>query len=366
MSQWARVYLALLIVTAGYAHAATKEGGKMGISEAPFGQTPDGSKVVLYTLTNAHGMEATITNFGGIVQSLKTADRNGEFADIVLGHDKLEGYVGKHPYFGAIVGRYGNRIAKGQFTLDGKLYQLALNDGPNTLHGGVKGFDKYVWSSTPFEDTDAVGLKLMLTSPDGDEGYPGKLSMTVTYKLTNDNALEIHYEAVTDAPTVLNLTNHSYFNLEGAGTGDILGHEVMIQADCITPVDKTLIPTGMWQSVEKTPFDFRTAKAIGKDIGVQDEQIKLGKGYDHNFELSKTVDGALELAARVYAAKSGRVMEVYTTEPGMQFYTGNFLDGTDIGKGGVAYKHRYGFCMETQHYPDSPNQRDFPDRKSVV
>lgn len=332
----------------------------MSITVEPYGTAPDGQDVSLYTLTNANGMEAKITNFGGIVQSLKTPDRDGNLADIVLGHDALEGYVGKHPYFGAIVGRYGNRIAKGRFSLDGKEYTLAVNNGPNALHGGLKGFDKQVWTAAPIEETDVVGLKLRYVSPNGEEGYPGTLTVTVTYLLTNENALEIRYEATTDTPTVLNLTNHSYFNLDGAGTGDILDHEVMINADRFTPVDDTLIPTGELRPVEGTPFDFRSPKAIGRDIGADEQQIKFGGGYDHNFVLKKDTQDALTLAARVHAPASGRLMDVYTEEPGMQFYTGNFLDSTDVGKGGNTYAYRNGFCMETQHYPDSPNQPDFP------
>lgn len=338
----------------------TSGSSAMSISVEPYGTAPDGQDVSLYTLTNANGMEAKITNFGGIVQSLKTPDRDGDLADIVLGHDALPGYVGKHPYFGAIVGRYGNRIAKGKFSLDGKEYTLAVNDGPNALHGGLKGFDKQVWTAAPIEEAGVAGLKLRYVSPDGEEGYPGALTVTVTYLLTNDNALEIRYEATADAPTVLNLTNHSYFNLDGAGTGDILDHEVMINADRFTPVDGTLIPTGELRPVKGTPFDFRSPKPIGRDIGAGDEQIKFGGGYDHNFVLNKDAQDALTLAAQVYAPESGRLMEVYTEEPGMQFYTGNFLDSTDVGKGGIPYAYRNGFCMETQHYPDSPNQPNFP------
>lgn len=358
----------MLVLAAALAGCATcpmqadkpSASGGLAVRVEPYGVTPDGREVSLYTLTNAHGMEVKITNYGAIVQSLKTPDRNGALADVVLGFDTLDGYLGKHPYFGAIVGRYGNRIAKGKFALDGQEYTLAVNNGPNALHGGLKGFDKQVWTATAFEDDDAAGLKLHLVSPDGDEGYPGELTVTVTYMLTNENALEIHYEATTDAPTVLNLTNHSYFNLDGAGNGDILDHSVTINADRFTPVDETLIPTGELRPVEGTPFDFRTAKPLGQDIGADEEQIKFGGGYDHNFVLNKTAAGAMTLAARVHAPESGRVMEVHTTEPGLQFYSGNFLDGTDVGKGGVAYAHRFGFCMETQHFPDSPNQPAFP------
>jgi aldose 1-epimerase len=292
--------------------------------------------------------------------SLRVPDRAGQFADVVLGFDDLAGYVEKHPYFGSIVGRYGNRIARGKFTLDGVEYTLAVNNGPNALHGGLKGFDKQVWSAETIEEEHAVGLRLSYVSADGEEGYPGALSVTVTYLLTNANELKIHYDAATDAPTVINLTNHSYFNLEGAGRGTILGHEVHINADHFTPVDDTLIPTGELRPVEDTPFDFREPKPIGRDIAAEDQQIVFGGGYDHNFVLSKQTPASLSLAARIHAPGSGRIMEVYTTEPGMQFYTGNFLDGSNVGKGGIVYEYRYGFCMETQHFPDSPNQPDFP------
>ncbi len=336
------------------------ESGGAGVSVAPFGATPDGQEVSLYTLTNAKGMTAKIINFGAIVQSLMVPDRNGALADVALGFDALEEYIGEHPYFGAVVGRYGNRIAKGKFALEGKSYVLAINNPPNALHGGLKGFDKQVWTATILDDGGAPGLKLQLVSRDGEEGYPGTVTATVVYRLTNDNELVIHYEATTDAPTVLNLTNHSYFNLDGAGAGDILDHVVMINADRFTPVDETLIPTGELRPVADTPFDFRTSKPLGRDIGAEDEQIRFGLGYDHNFVLNKDKADALTLAARVQGPKSGRVMEVLTTEPGLQFYSGNFLDGTNVGKGNVVYRHRFGFCMETQHFPDSPNQPDFP------
>jgi aldose 1-epimerase len=346
--------------TNGSQKKTVSEEQRMSIRSESFGQTPDGAEASLYTLTNAQGMEVRITDFGAIVQALKTPDRDGQMADVVLGFDDLAGYAGKHPYFGAIVGRYGNRIAKGKFTLDGAEYTLAINNEPNALHGGLVGFDKQLWTATPIEEADAVGLQLQLVSLAGDEGYPGTLTATVTYWLTNDNALKIDYHATTDAPTVLNLTNHSYFNLDGAGNGDILDQIVMINADRFTPVDATLIPTGELRPVEGTPFDFRTPKPLGQDIAAADEQMAIGGGYDHNFVLNKAQPGELSLAARVLGPESGRVMEVHTTEPGMQFYVGNFLDGTNTGKGGIVYEHRYGFCMETQHFPDSPNQPTFP------
>ncbi len=289
-------------------------------------------------------------------------DRNGNLGDIALGYDSLEGYLEATPYFGAIIGRYGNRIGEGQFTLDGETYQLATNDGPNHLHGGVQGFDKVVWDAKPVEAADGVALEFTYISPDGEEGYPGALDAKVTYTLTNDNRLIFDYEATTDAPTPVNLTQHTYFNLAGHGGGDILGHEVMINADTFTPVSQTLIPTGELRPVEGTPFDFRTPTAIGERIDADNEQIRFGPGYDHNFVLNDdaaSVDAPV-LAARVYEPNSGRVMEVLTTEPGLQFYSGNFLDGSITGKDGVTYERRSGFCMETQHFPDSPNKPDFP------
>jgi len=329
------------------------------MTRQPFGKTPAGEEVVLYTLANSKGLEAAITTYGGIVVSLKAADRAGKAADVVLGFDTLEGYLKGHPYFGALIGRYGNRIAKGRFTLDGLAYKLAQNNGENHLHGGIKGFDKVVWTAREAAAQEGQSLALSYLSKDGEEGYPGNLSVTVTYTLTEANELQIGYQAATDKPTVLNLTNHSYFNLAGQGEGDILGHQVTINADRFTPVDAGLIPTGELRSVAGTPFDFRQPHAIGERINAADEQLKLGKGYDHNFVLNGAA-GTLRLAARVVEPASGRVMEVLTTEPALQLYTGNFLDGTVTGKGGQAYHHRYGFCMETQHYPDSPNQPAFP------
>jgi aldose 1-epimerase len=291
--------------------------------------------------------------------SLKVPDSKGALGDIVLGFDSLDGYLADNPFFGALVGRYGNRIAKGHFTLDGKEYTLPINNGANALHGGLKGFDKHIWTAKPGQGKDGQTLELTYVSKDGEEGYPGTLTATVTYTLTNANELRIHYQATTDKPTVLNLTNHSYFNLAGAGNGDILGHELMLNADKFTPVDKGLIPTGELRPVDGTPFDFRKATAIGARINADDEQIKLGGGYDHNFVLNGQA-GTMRLAARATEPKSGRVLEVSTTEPGVQFYTGNFLDGTLHGKGGKVYNKRYGFCLETQHYPDSPNKPSFP------
>lgn len=322
----------------------------------PFGQTAEGEKVDLYTLTNPNGMEAAISTYGGIVVSLKTPDRSGKLGDVVLGFDDLKGYLGTSPYFGALVGRYGNRIAKGKFSLDGVEYTLAKNNGENSLHGGLRGFDKRVWTA---KEVSPESLELSYFSKDGEEGYPGNLSATVTYTLTDSNELKIDYSATTDKDTVLNLTNHSYFNLAGEGEGDILGEMVMINADRFTPTDSGLIPTGELRSVEGTPFDFRKPHAIGERINSTDEQIVMAKGYDQNFVLNRAGNG-LELAARVTDPKTGRVMEVLTTQPGLQFYSSNFLDGTIHGKGGKVYGPRAAFCMETQHFPDSPNHPSFP------
>lgn len=326
-----------------------------------FGTTTDGKAVEVYTLKNANGVEARVTNYGGIILSLMVPDRTGQMADVVLGFDSLSSYEKDSPYFGALIGRYGNRIAKGHFTLDGKEYTLAVNNGQNALHGGLKGFDKVVWNAEPFDSTGKRGLVFTYTSPNGEEGYPGTLQARVTYTLTDDNELIFDYHATTDQATPVNLTQHSYFNLKGAGNGDILDHVVTINADRFTPVDSTLIPTGELRSVEGTPFDFRTPTAIGARIEQQDQQLVFGHGYDHNYVLNKP-DSASgpTFAARVVEPASGRVMEVSTTEPGLQFYSGNFLDGTLTGKGGHVYGHRSGFAMETQHFPDSPNQAGFP------
>ena len=327
------------------------------VNRQPFGKTKDGTAVDLYTLRNSKGAEAGICNYGGLVIFLKVPDRNGQFGDVVLGYDNLADYIKDTPYFGAMIGRYGNRIAKGKFTLDGKEYTLAINNGPNALHGGLKGFDKVVWEPSILAGPEGPSLQLRYTSKDGEEGYPGNLSVTAVYTLTDDNALKLEYTATTDKDTVINLTQHSYFNL--AGKGDILKHEVMMPADKFTPVDSTLIPTGELKPVEGTPFDFRTSTAIGARIGQDDEQLKFGNGYDHNWVMNKPM-GQLGLMARVYEPTTGRVLEVWSTEPGLQFYTGNFLDGKLTGKGGWVYQFRNGFCMESQHYPDSPNQPNFP------
>lgn len=321
-----------------------------------FGKTPSGETVELYTLKNAKGMEADISTYGGVIVSLKVPDRAGALGDVVLGFDDFQGYLLPPPYFGALIGRYGNRIGHARFTLDGVVYTLAKNDGDNSLHGGKRGFDKVLWHARPL---NRQSLALTYLSKDGEEGYPGNLSVTVAYTVTDHNELKIDYTAKTDKDTVLNLTNHSYFNLAGQGQGDILAHQLTLNADHYTPVDKGLIPTGELRSVAGTPFDFRQPHAIGERIGSSDEQIKLGGGYDHNFILNRS-GGALSLAAKVTESASGRVMEVFTTEPAIQFYTGNFLDGTIHGKGGKVYGRRSALCLETQHYPDSPNHPSFP------
>jgi aldose 1-epimerase len=331
---------------------------KDSITQSPFGQA-DGKPVTLYTLRNAKGAEVKIMNYGGLVQSLRMPDRNGKMDDIVLGYDNLEGYLKETPYFGALVGRYGNRIARGKFTLDGQTYTLATNNYPNALHGGLKGFDKVVWTAKPMETKDGPSLQLTYLSKDGEEGYPGNLSVMATYTLTEDNGLRLQYTATTDKATVLNLTHHSYFNLAGQGHGDILGHEVYINSDKTTPVDKTLITTGEYAAVAGTPFDFRKPTAIGARINDPDTQLQYGPGYDHNWVINKPA-GQFGLMARVSEPTTGRVMEVWSDEPGLQFYAGNFLDGTITGKGGAVYQRRTGFCMEPQHYPDSPNKPNFP------
>jgi len=329
------------------------------LSKEKFGQTVDGHVVDIYTLRNRGGIEVKITNYGGIITSLKVPDRDGKFADIVLGFDNLDSYLKGDPYFGALIGRYGNRIAKGRFTLNGVEYKLAVNNGENHLHGGIKGFDKVVWDAKPVKVPNGVALQLSYLSKDGEEGYPGNLAVKVLYRLTNQNQLLIAYSATTDKDTVVNLTSHSYFNLAGQGNGDILNHQMFINANRFTPTDAGSIPTGELKSVTGTPFDFTKTTAIGARINQDDEQLKLAKGYDHNFVLNGRA-GTMRQAATVYESTSGRVMEIWTDQPGVQFYTGNFLDGTLTGKDGKVYQQRYGFCLETQHYPDSPNKPSFP------
>lgn len=327
-------------------------------THAPFGQTLSGAPVDLYTLRNRAGMEVRITNYGGIVTSLTAPDRHGHYADVVLGYDRLDQYLKASPYFGALIGRYGNRIAHGKFTLGGVTYTLSTNDGPNSLHGGKVGFDKVIWTVVDARVTrEGARLTLRYLSHDGEEGYPGNLTVTAVYTLTEDNALQLEYQATTDRDTVVNLTQHSYFNLRGSG--DVLGHIVQVHADRFTPVDATLIPPGELRSVIHTPFDFRKPVAIGERIGADDEQLRFAKGYDHNWVLD-TPRGQLALDATVYEPETGRVLEVLSTQPGLQFYSGNFLDGTLTGKRGQRYAFRSGFCMEPQHFPDSPNHPGFP------
>jgi aldose 1-epimerase len=332
---------------------------KPSVQKSPYGMTADGTAVDLYTLTNRNGVEAKITNYGGIVVSLKVPDRKGIMGDVVLGFDSLSSYTTNNPFFGCLVGRYGNRIAKGAFKLEGVKYTLVKNNGPNHLHGGLKGFDKVVWNAEPVPEPGIAALKLTYLSKDGEEGYPGNLDVTVVYTLTDSNALKIDYSAVTDRPTPCNLTNHSYFNLSAGAASDILGTELTIFADRMTPVDKTLIPTGEFRPVEGTAFDFREPVKIGARIDAAEEQMQFGGGYDHNFVLNGEA-GSLRPAAVASDSASGRVMELFTTEPGVQFYTGNFLDGSAIGKNGAVYAKRSGFCLETQHFPDSPNHPEFP------
>jgi aldose 1-epimerase len=327
------------------------------VTREPFGITLSGEAVDLLTLSNRNGVEIRVITYGATIVSLRVPDRNGIIGDIVLGHDSLAGYLANSPYFGAVVGRYGNRIAKGRFTLDGAEHRLAVNNGANHLHGGIRGFDKVVWTAEPFRSDSASGVRFSYTSPDGEEGYPGTVHATVSYTLTDRDELILDYEATTDKATPINLTQHSYFNL--AGEGEILDHHLMLAADRYTPVDSTLIPTGELVTVEQTPFDFRTAQPIGSRIGEQHEQLRFGGGYDHNFVLTRDGDG-LALAAVLSDTVSGRVLEIRTTEPGIQFYSGNFLDGTITGKDGAVYRHRTGLALETQHFPDSPNQAGFP------
>lgn len=338
---------------------ASRSPGSPSVSAAPFGVLPSGDSVRIFTLTNANGIELRAMDYGAIVVSLRTPDRSGALADIVLGFDDLQGYLDHSPYFGAIAGRYANRIARGRFTLDGVEHKLAVNNPPNALHGGLRGFDKVIWHATPKQDGSGVGMVFEYLSPDGEEGYPGTLTARVTYSLTDSNQLIIDYEATTDKPTIVNLTQHSYFNLGGDGSGDVLGHLLTLHADRYTPVDSTMIPTGELAPVQGTPFDFRAGIAIGARIGDDHAQVGNGRGYDHNFVINRPGPGLVP-AARVVDPESGRTLDVATTEPGIQLYTGNFLDGSFPGKAGRVYRHRNALCLETQHFPDSPNQPSFP------
>jgi aldose 1-epimerase len=330
------------------------------IDKKPFGAMPDGTTVEVYTLSNDQKMSVQILTYGGVVHTINVPDRDGRLGNVALGFAKFEDYLTKSPYFGNITGRYANRIAKGTFTLGGTTYKLAINNGPNALHGGISGFDKKVWQAKEVSGPDSVGVELSYTSPDGEEGYPGTLATKVTYILTEKNELRIDYEATTDKPTVVNLTNHTYFNLVGEGSGSILGHELMLNASAFTPVDATLIPTGEIAKVAGGPLDFTAPTVTGARIRNDDQQLVFGKGYDHNFVLDKPQQGALSLAARVREPTTCRVMEIYTTEPGIQFYSGNFLDASLVGASGKMYRQSDGFCLETQHFPDSPNHPDFP------
>lgn len=350
--------LALAVLLAG-CQRPEPSGEAPSVMRRHFGNLPDGREVYAFTLDNGRGIRLDAITYGGIIVSLETPDRAGQRGDIVLGYDDLAGYLAETPYFGAIIGRYGNRIGNAEFALDGRRYALAANNGPNHLHGGVVGFDKVLWAASPFARGDSVGVVFRYTSPDGEEGYPGALAATVTYTLTADGSLVFDYQATTDKPTPVNLTQHSYFNLAGDGARDVLDHVLTVYADSFTPVDSTLIPTGEIVPVEGTPFDFRTPTAIGARIGAADRQLEFGGGYDHNFVLSRGGD-ALAHAAHVYEPTTGRTLDIYTTEPGLQFYSGNFLDGSLVGKSGRVYEHRYGLCLETQHYPDSPNKPTFP------
>ncbi|PZX93786.1 galactose-1-epimerase [Flavobacterium aquariorum] len=331
----------------------------VSIAKTVYGKTDKGVQIDQYTLKNHKGMEVNIITYGGIITSLKVPNKAGKSEEVVIGFNSLEQYMKANPYFGALIGRYGNRIAKGKFTLDGKQYSLAINNEPNALHGGPEGFHRVVWTAEEAKGGDSASLKLKYVAKDMEEGYPGNLTVFVTYTLNKDNALDVLYEATTDKKTVVNLTQHSYFNLSSDFSKPILNHEITIDADKLVPVDATLIPTGQLTDVTNTPFDFRKPKLVGKEIGANDDQLKKGLGYDHCWVLNNQGKGE-RFAASAYDATSGRVLKVYTDQPGIQFYSGNFLDGTLPMRNGGTYAHRTGFCLETQHYPDSPNQKDFP------
>jgi len=353
-----KLTLCLLCLAASLGLGARAE-GKGGLEREAFGRTKGGQAVEIYTLKNRRGAEARVMTYGATVVSLKVRDRADRFEDVVLGFDRLETYEADTHFIGPVIGRYANRIARGRFTLHGVEYRLAINNGENHLHGGLRGFDKVVWQARPLNVRGGRAVELTYVSADGEEGYPGTLSVRVTYTLTDADELRIDYAATSDRDTVVNLTNHSYFNLAGHGNGDILGHRLSINADRFTPTDAGSIPTGELRPVRGTPFDFTRETALGARIEQDEEQLRFGSGYDHNFVIRGRV-GRLRPAARVAEPASGRVMEVWTTEPGMQLYTGNFLEGTADGKGGKPYRRRYGFCLETQHFPDSPNHPDFP------
>jgi aldose 1-epimerase len=329
------------------------------VTVEPFGRMPDGTSVEVYTLTNGRGMQVRAITYGAIIQAIRVPDRSGRMADVALGYDSLQGYLTTSPYFGAVVGRYANRIAGGRFTLEDRTYRLATNDGPNHLHGGVKGFDKVVWAARSFQRGDTVGVHFEHTSPDGDEGYPGTLRAQVSYSLTSTDEVVVDYGGTTDRPTPVNLSQHTYFNLGGEGSGDILHHVLTIHANRYTPVDATLIPTGELAAVAGTPFDFRNPEPVGARIAQRDSQLVRGKGYDHNFVLNRSGPGLVH-AVHLLDPATGRTLDIYTTEPGLQFYSGNFLDGSITGKNGHRYRHRSAVVLETQHFPDSPNHPNFP------
>jgi aldose 1-epimerase len=352
----------LLLLAPGLLMQGPSPASPVRVSRAPFGHlpSPDGRAVELFTITNAHGLEVRAMTYGAIITVIKTPDRAGKLADIVLGFDSLRGYLAGSPYFGAVVGRYANRIARGRFTLDGVTYHLAINNGPNSLHGGTRGFDKVLWTGEPFTTESSAGVTFRYESADGEEGYPGAVTVTVTYTLTDNDELAVDYDATTTKATPINLSQHTYWNLHGDGRGDILDHVLTLNASAFTPIDSTLIPTGEIRPVNGTPFDFRRPTAIGARIAQPNEQLTFGRGYDHNWVLDNAEPGALTQAARLEDPVSGRTLVVRTTEPGIQFYSGNFLDGTIVGKGGQRYGHRGALCLETQHFPDSPNHPNFP------
>jgi len=349
------LFLALIIL--GFA-CAQQEAPKATLTSAPFGTLPNGDSVTLFTLTNVNGLSMDVMTYGGIVTALRVPDRDGKLEDVVLGYDNLDGYLKSSPYFGALIGRYGNRIADGRFTLDSVEYTLVQNNGKNHLHGGTVGFDKVNWTATSVDVEGGVALALSYVSADGEEGYPGTLTTQVIYTLTNENEWKVSYEATTDKRTVVNLTQHTYFNLSSMKE-DILNHELVLNAPTFLPVDSTLIPTGELRPVADTPFDFTSGKPIGRDILKDNTQLNYGLGFDHCWVLEKS-DKKMNFAASVYEPVSGRFMEIYTEEPAIQFYSGNFLDGSITGKNSTVYNHRNGLCLETQHYPDSPNQPEFP------
>ena len=355
----AGLFLFLFICSSCQPQAPMSPAANSTVAESAFGTLPDGREATLYTLENPNGMVVKITNYGGIITSIIVPDKEGNMGDVALGYNSVEEYAAGNPFFGCITGRYANRIAKGQFTINGETYTLATNNGENHLHGGLEGFDKKLWAAESFKNDDGVGVVMRYTSPDGEEGYPGTLDVAVTYTLTPANAIQIDYEATTDKPTVVNLTNHSYFNLKDGGASTILDHKLRIIADQFVPTDQGNIPLGPLADVENTPFDFRTSTAIGDRIEAEHTQIEYGYGYDHNYVINGG-GSELTLAAEVHEESTGRFMEVFTTEPGVQLYTGNHLNGNFVGKGEVAYARRTGFCLETQKYPDTPNQPDYP------